>query len=44
VLEVHQDNESYQVISEYFDGYKLSHLIHEELSEIILANIADQMF
>ncbi|CAD8119705.1 unnamed protein product [Paramecium sonneborni] len=44
-LEVHQDNTSYQLIYEYFDGPKLSRLPNSiDISEKILANIADQMF
>ncbi|CAD8127229.1 unnamed protein product [Paramecium sonneborni] len=44
-LEVHQDNNSYQLILEYYDGWKLSRLQNsEDLTELILANIAEQMF
>ncbi|CAD8206233.1 unnamed protein product [Paramecium octaurelia] len=44
-LEVHQDNTCYQLIYEYFDGCKLSRLPTAiELTEKILANIAEQMF
>ncbi|CAD8070444.1 unnamed protein product [Paramecium primaurelia] len=44
-LEVHQDNNAYQLVLEYFDGWKLSRLLNsEDLTEIVLANIAEQMF
>ncbi|CAD8124341.1 unnamed protein product [Paramecium sonneborni] len=44
-LEVHQDNTSYQLIYEYFDGCQLSRLPSSvDISEKDLVNIADQMF
>ncbi|CAD8206162.1 unnamed protein product [Paramecium pentaurelia] len=44
-LEVHQDNTSYQLIYEFFDGCKLSRLPSTiDITEKILANIADQLF
>ncbi|CAK67679.1 unnamed protein product (macronuclear) [Paramecium tetraurelia] len=44
-LEVHQDNNAYQLVLEDYDGWKLSRLQNsEDLTEIVLANIADQMF